>query len=759
MSRQGPCAIGTALLAGWAVGVSGELNFNRVTLDTDYVGYERAVADVNHDGTNDVVCVSENDNVIRAFLAPDWTKVVLATPSGPYVWPRADDFKAFDMDGDGDADLVARLGPAQLSDAPGIAAWFENREEEGWVQHSIGESSGYVKDIAVADLDRDGRPDVIMRQDSETQVYFQEAAGWTPVTIAHLPHEGMDVGDLDGDGDPDIVLNGFWFPTPNTPAAARNPAKYKTRTIDPRWFNQSGDWTANSCKVVVGDFDGDGSNDVAFSHSERAGYPIRWYRNANPLSDAGWESASVGGIDFCHTLQAEDWDLDGDLDLLAGGMIQSPHKGLRLFLNGGKANSWTVRLLQSQGSYSAEAGDLDNDGDPDIVGIINWDSAPTYFYRNNSAGPPSLEFWAYRKIAGDHIRTFGLCFPDVDRDGDLDIASGPFVYRNPGPPLAGGWSRVPLPGGVHAFSTLDVDGDKFADLMAQRDNPAVGRVDLFWVESANRAGTVWKTPVKIGRVPRGDHPQGFQGSRVAQLVAGGRPEIAVSTPQGIYVFAVPAASPEGGHWPRIFVAANDSEEGIGVADVDGDGDNDIGFTSGGTREVKWARNPGDGSGDWSVFTIGVFPEADWPDRCEAADLNGDGRVDIVATEENSGASADALACWWEQPESGATSPGWTRHVIARQYTMNSLDVADMDRDGDTDIVLAEHRGTKRIAVWENDGLGVFKERRVGSGRESHLGARAADLDGDGDLDLISIAYDEFMGLHLWRNDSPEATDP
>jgi hypothetical protein len=175
--------------------------------------------------------------------------------------------------------------------------------------------------------------------------------------------------------------------------------------------------------------------------------------------------------------------------------------------------------------------------------------------------------------------------------------------------------------------------------------------------------------------------------------------------------------------------------------------------------VQWARNPGDGTGDWSAFTIGSFPEADWPDRCEAGDLNGDRWVDIVVTEENPGAAPDALACWWEQPAGGVTRANWPRHTITTQYTMNSLDIADMDQDGDLDPILAEHRGTKHIAVWENDGHGNFSERRVDEGRESHLGGRVADLDGDGDLDLVSIAYDDFVKLHLWRNDStqPETT--
>jgi hypothetical protein len=78
----------------------------------------------------------------------------------------------------------------------------------------------------------------------------------------------------------------------------------------------------------------------------------------------------------------------------------------------------------------------------------------------------------------------------------------------------------------------------------------------------------------------------------------------------------------------------------------------------------------------------------------------------------------------------------------------------VDKDGDIDLALAEHRGTKRIAVWQNDGRGSFAERCVGEGDESHLGARFADLDGDGDLDLASIAYDEFTRLNIWRNDKP-----
>lgn len=736
--------------------VRADLNFQLVTLDRSYVAYERDVGDIDGDGDNDLVAIQEGETNLQVFRAPNWDRSTLVSFAGRFCFPRADDFKLADIDGDGDLDIVTRLGDGPASDGAGVAVWCENMGGgSNFTQHAIGNSLEYVKDIVVADFDRDNRPDVAMRMDTRTQLWLQNAdRTFSEVLLTHPKHEGMEAGDLDGDGDPDLILNGFWFATPNTPAAARVASNYSRRVIDGAWFNQGGDWTADSCKVVVGDFDRDGANDVAFSHSERAGFAIAWYRSSGLKGAGPWIKNPVTVVDYCHNLQASDWDLDGDVDLLAGGMIQSKHRGLKLMLNNGGGTNWSEFVIQSDGSYSAETGDIDNDGDLDIVGIRNWNSGPTYIYRNNSADELGVNSWKHHPVSGSHVRTFGICFPDIDRDGDLDIASGPFVYRNPGAGLTGAWTKSSLPNLVHAFATLDVDDDESVDLITQRDNAGANSVDLFWVEGSSPDGSTWMDPIRIGSVPRSDHPEGFQGYRVAQLIPGGKPEITVSTMQGVYYFSVPTSNPSTGNWPRIFVAPNDSDEGIGLADIDGDGDSDISFTSGGSKQVKWARNPGDGSANWSIFVIGSFPEADWPDRCEAADLNGDGRTDIIATEENSGTTPDALACWWEQPTAGATNSNWTRHTIATQFTMNSLDLADVDKDGDIDLALAEHRGTKRIAVWQNDGRGSFAERRVGEGDESHLGARFADLDGDGDLDLVSIAYDDFTRLNIWRNDKP-----
>jgi CubicO group peptidase (beta-lactamase class C family) len=377
----------TALWLLWLllpVAASVAPSFQQVILDTRYIAYERDVGDVDEDGDNDLIAIQEGDTTLQIFRAPNWARSTLVTFTGAYRYPRADDLKLADIDGDGDLDIVTRLGDGPSSDAAGIAVWCENRGGgTNFVQHRIGNSLEYVKDIVVADFDRDHRLDVAMRMDGRTQLWLQEPEGkWTEVRLTHPAHEGLEAGDLDMDGDPDLILNGFWFPTPNTPAAVRVAANYTHSVIDAAWFRQTGDWTANSCKVVVGDFDGDGTNDVAFSQSERAGYAVTWYRSAKPHGTGPWTKHPVAVVDFCHTLQAADWDLDGDVDLLVGGMTQSQHRGLKLLLNAGAGTNWTEFVIQTDGSYSAEMGDIDNDGDPDIVGIRNWNSAPTYIYRN-----------------------------------------------------------------------------------------------------------------------------------------------------------------------------------------------------------------------------------------------------------------------------------------------------------------------------------------------------------------------------------------
>jgi hypothetical protein len=366
-------------------------------------------------------------------------------------------------------------------------------------------------------------------------------------------------------------------------------------------------------------------------------------------------------------------------------------------------------------------------------------------------GGSSLDRWFYVEVTASHALTFGLTFADVDQDGLADVVSGPYWYRNPGGDLTGAWAQSQaFPGGIHAMLASDVDGDSLTDLIGQSDYGA----EVYWLEATDAAGTAF-TATLVGTLPPSSHGLGMQGSRAAQLEAGGRPEVVFSSGGGIHFFRIPDTDPEAGGWPAVRVHANPSDEGFGVGDVDGDGDVDVAAGTGESKRVEWYRNPGSGAPDWEAFVLGDASDFAYPDRFAAADVNGDGRLDVVGTEEN-GADSGAKTVFWAQPDD-PTAPGWVRTPVVTQGTTNSLDVADMDGDGDADVVVGEHRGALRVTVFENDGAGGFTGHLVDEGKESHEGTQVFDLDGDGDLDIVSIAYDAPERIHLWRNDSGAET--
>lgn len=143
-------------------------------------------------------------------------------------------------------------------------------------------------------------------------------------------------------------------------------------------------------------------------------------------------------------------------------------------------------------------------------------------------------------------------------------------------------------------------------------------------------------------------------------------------------------------------------------------------------------------------------------HAQIGDINGDGRKDIVIHH-------DWHLVWFEYP--GVPTEAWKRHLVVTQLSMNNLDVADMDHDGDADIVTCEHSmpyggqpapGGEKLQIWENDGRGNFTPHTIDQGRESHLGAQVVDLDNDGDLDIVSTAWRDFENLHVWRNDAPRS---
>ncbi len=128
------------------------------------------------------------------------------------------------------------------------------------------------------------------------------------------------------------------------------------------------------------------------------------------------------------------------------------------------------------------------------------------------------------------------------------------------------------------------------------------------------------------------------------------------------------------------------------------------------------------------------------------DLNGDGFVDLVV----GGKSGEIY--WYEDRSQAGT---WTRHVV----TSGSLgswstdaECADLDRDGDLDLVVSDKHNYVRIGWFENLGGGsAFTWHPIG-GPWAH-DIEVADFDLDGDVDIITRRQDGEGGvIELWRND-------
>lgn len=389
-------AVGLALAGSPAVRPAATPSFESRTIETNAVlWWARALGDVNGNGLTDLLLQDNNGHggVLRWYETRDpgtaWTMHVIAekAPNGSTF--AAGDLAAADINNDGSLDVLGLAHPGEWKQAgaPTEIYWYENPMPKGdpardaWTAHPIGRAPAFVKDLRLADFNGDGRLDlvVITFEGNRFLVFRQDApTKWTKVQDFVIPnlHEGLDVGDITGNGRPDVATNGYWVENPGGDLTG----EWILRSIDAKWHNQTGDWSRNATKVFCRDITGDGRVEIFISHSERAGYPVSWYRAEDPRQGPWLEQVLTDKLLAVHTLQVFDFNGDGHDDVLAGvntgraRALGSNKFPVILFLNQGDNRRWQEHLLSTDGIYNGQVADLTGNGAPDIFRMASHDA-------------------------------------------------------------------------------------------------------------------------------------------------------------------------------------------------------------------------------------------------------------------------------------------------------------------------------------------------------------------------------------------------
>lgn len=298
----------------------------------------------------------------------------------------------------------------------------------------------------VCDLDQDGTSDLLVAdlgsflpQDHAKGrvIWLRGTTGgqYEPQVLLEGVGRVADVepSDFDQDGDLDLVVAVFGWRKTGQVLVLENRSSETTGTvfvpheIDPRH---------GAIHVPVADLDGNGLPDFAVLFSQEH-ESIELFLNEGEFRFRK-EIVFAGG-DPAHGstgIQLVDFDQDGDLDLLAtnGDMFDTffvkPYHGVRWLENSGEFPWKDHFLAELPGVHKALAGDMDGDGDLDIVAAV---SIPETTAGKQVRPDFDAVIWLEQVAPGQferhgilkgHGRFPSMELADFDGDGDLDVAIG-----------------------------------------------------------------------------------------------------------------------------------------------------------------------------------------------------------------------------------------------------------------------------------------------------------------------------------------------
>ncbi len=620
-----------------------------------------ALGDVNNDGRIDVVMGTGSGNKLflnnGTTLPFDGVGATVISSDAPNTWAIA----LGDMDHDGDLDVVTgnynETNRLYLNDGDGDP--FDTA-----TPITIGGETRLTTGIALGDMDGDGDLDVVAcntslsgsGEDATNRLYLNDGDGdpfdtamAKPVSTDFNHTEAIAIGDVNGDGHLDVVAGNF-------NSEERNQIYLNNGTTDP--FDgvvglDAGTERDFTRALALADLDGDGNLDIVAGNGNSEGDNTnKLYLNlGTPAPFGKLGTSDIGAeIDNTDSIAFGDVDNDGDLDLVTGNNGQAN----KLYLNNGIANPFNNATVLNIGSENDNTiaialGDVNNDGLLDVV--AGNDGQVDRVYLNDGDGNPfDTMTWElmspYTIVIVDftpqyiyYHETEALALGDVNEDGNLDIVTchktgdimpsheyrlhlndgdgNPFDTEN----LVTGVANTAHNADFSTIALGDINQDGLLDVVVADSNAhtvylndggfdpfASGLVDYFG------SPTDETYALAIGDV---------NGDGLLDVVAG-------NYGQANQLF-LNSGSDLAPYWFQtgIDISADaNGTQALTLADVDRDGDLDVIAWNRGADDKLYLNN---GTTDPfnAVTAISIITETNDPTAAIAADLNGNGSLDLA----------------------------------------------------------------------------------------------------------------------------------